>query len=63
MIWCIWNEFLGIETEVNFCTSFDVANQSKKYDLYINVFHQGLEVMLMQKGKVIVYTSQQLKDF
>lgn len=35
----------------------------EEYDQYTDASHQRLGVVLMQKGKVIAYTSRQLKDY
>lgn len=37
--------------------------EGKDYDLYTNDSLQGLGVVLMQKGKMIVYGSWQLKKY
>lgn len=38
-------------------------DEGVEYDLYKNVSNGGLGAVLIQKGKVIAYTSKQLKDF
>lgn len=35
----------------------------EEYDLYTDASYQGLEVILMQNGKVITHASCQLKDY
>lgn len=40
-----------------------LLDEGKKYDLYTDVSHQGLRVVLIQKRKVITYTFYQLKEY
>ena len=56
-------ELLGTEKEVNNSPVLTIPQGSKGFALYCDVSKQGLGAMLMQNGKVIAYTSCELKDY
>lgn len=46
-----------------FALALALLEDKVTYDLYTDVCHNGLGVVLMQRGRVIAYALRQLKDF
>ena len=57
----MWEEFLGIEAEIDFSTSLGDTFGTKGLVFYSDASRKGLGYVLMQNRKVIAYASRQLK--
>lgn len=55
MVKCLQAEFSRIREKVDIISHFIFVNESKEYDLYIDVLHQGLGTVMIFRGKMVAY--------
>lgn len=55
--------FQELKKRLTFALVLALQEERVEYNLYINVSHSGLGVVLIQQDNVIAYASRQLNDF